>query len=309
MKKIPLFFIVVITIMFLIVRCDNYDDSEVKADIAELQSRVSALEDYCSTLNSQITSLQSAVTAIENYSYVSGVSSIIEDGEIIGYTISFSDGSSITIYNGTDGEDGSSGSTPVIGVTLIDGVYYWTLNDEVIVDSDGNMIRAAGSDGSTGTTPQLKIGEDGYWYVSYDGGENWTQLGAASEDTIDYITSISMDDGYVFVTLYDGTILTIAMSGTLDIDFEIPEGLISSNQTVGVNYTVINGSDEKTSVEALAQDDYYVYVSATDSLSGTISITAPEVVSSTEIFVLVSNNRATIMRILSISDGGLITYE
>lgn len=309
MKKIPIFFIVVMTIMLLVVRCDDYDDSEVKADIAELQSRVSALEDYCSTLNSQITSLQSAVTAIENYFYVSGVSSIIEDGEIIGYAISFSDGSSITIYNGTDGEDGSSGSTPVIGVTLIDGVYYWTLNDEVIIDSNGNMIRASGYAGSSGTIPQLKIGEDGYWYVSYDGGENWTQLGAASEDTIDYITSISMDDGYVFVTLYDGTILTIAMSGTLDIDFEIPEGLISSNQTVGVNYTVINGSDEKTSVEALAQDDYYVYVSVTDSLSGTISITAPEVVSSTEIFVLVSNNRATIMRILSISDGGLITYE
>lgn len=35
----------------------------------------------------------------------------------------------------------------------------------------------AGKDGADGTTPQLKIGEDNYWYVSYDNGATWTSLG------------------------------------------------------------------------------------------------------------------------------------
>ena len=34
-----------------------------------------------------------------------------------------------------------------------------------------------GQDGTNGITPQLKIGEDNYWYVSYDNGATWTSLG------------------------------------------------------------------------------------------------------------------------------------
>ncbi|HBJ19458.1 MAG TPA: hypothetical protein DDY70_06980, partial [Clostridiales bacterium] len=35
----------------------------------------------------------------------------------------------------------------------------------------------AGADGKDGTTPQLKVGEDNYWYISYDNGATWTSLG------------------------------------------------------------------------------------------------------------------------------------
>ena len=34
-----------------------------------------------------------------------------------------------------------------------------------------------GAEGKDGTTPQLKIGSDALWYVSYDDGETWTSLG------------------------------------------------------------------------------------------------------------------------------------
>ena len=36
---------------------------------------------------------------------------------------------------------------------------------------------AKGDKGDTGTTPQLKIGEDNLWHVSYDNGETWVSLG------------------------------------------------------------------------------------------------------------------------------------
>lgn len=33
-----------------------------------------------------------------------------------------------------------------------------------------------GEQGADGATPQLKIGDDNYWYVSYDGGKTWSSL-------------------------------------------------------------------------------------------------------------------------------------
>ena len=35
----------------------------------------------------------------------------------------------------------------------------------------------AGIDGEDGTTPQLKVGSDNLWYVSYDNGVTWESLG------------------------------------------------------------------------------------------------------------------------------------
>ncbi len=52
---------------------------------------------------------------------------------------------------------------------------------------------AKGDKGETGTTPQLKIGEDNLWHVSYDNGATWVSLGvkatgAAGKDGEDGLT-------------------------------------------------------------------------------------------------------------------------
>ncbi|UKI40105.1 MAG: DUF4988 domain-containing protein [Alistipes putredinis] len=126
-----------------------------------------------------------------------------ENGKVVGYTIKFAKSNPIVIYNGKDGANGVDGNTPVIGVKKdTDGIYYWTLNGEFIV-ADGQKIKAQGTDGSDGAdgsdgndgqdgtngkdgvTPKLEI-RDGYWFVSYDNGSNWTQLGKATgEDGTD----------------------------------------------------------------------------------------------------------------------------
>ena len=54
---------------------------------------------------------------------------------------------------GADGQDGADGKDGVDG-------------------KDGKD----GADGKDGITPQLKIGDDNIWYVSYDGGQSWTSL-------------------------------------------------------------------------------------------------------------------------------------
>nr|DAH55482.1 MAG TPA: BNR repeat-containing family member [Bacteriophage sp.] len=55
----------------------------------------------------------------------------------------------------------------------------------VRTDADeGKFNCAKGDKGDTGITPQLKIGEDNLWHVSYDNGETWVSLGVkATGDT------------------------------------------------------------------------------------------------------------------------------
>lgn len=228
--------------------------------IDDLDSRVAKLEELCKEMNTNISSLQTIVSVIQENDYITGVLPIEKGGEVIGYTITFGKHDPITIYNGEDGKDSQngSGSTPIIGVAkYTDGVYYWTLNGEWLLDDEGNKLPVSGKngndgengeegkdgqngqdgkpgvDGKDGVTPQLKI-ENGYWYVSYDNGITWVELGKAvgengkdgangtdGKDGQDgkpgadgkngdsMFTSVTYDENYVYFTLTDGSVLIV----------------------------------------------------------------------------------------------------
>ena len=307
MRKFVYSFLSAAAVLLSLATCSDYDDSDVRESLSDLEERVSELESYCSSLNSQVTSLQSAVTAIESSLYVTSVEAVTENGEVIGYTVTFSDGRNFTVYNGSDGADGTDATAPVIGVTLIDGIYYWTLDGEPITDSEGNYIRASGSDGDDAVTPQLKI-EDGYWYISYDGGSTWEQLCEAVSSKIEYITAISTDGEYVYLTLYDGTVLTIAVGVRLEVTFETLDISIDEDgRTVEIAYTITSGADASTTVYLLASDGYTATVEAADSTSGVITIIAPDLADDSEIYVLVSNASMTIMRVITITGSSFVS--
>jgi hypothetical protein len=170
-------------------------------------------------MNTNITSLQTIVDVLQSNDYITGVVEIKKNGEVIGYTITFGIHAPITIYNGEDG----SANAPVIGVAQdTDGVYYWTLNGEWLLDDNGNKLPVSGKNGqngANGTMPQLKIEEE-YWYVSYDNGVTWTQLGKATgedgekgekgESGDSMFQSVTQDENYVYFTLADGTVIKIA---------------------------------------------------------------------------------------------------
>ena len=42
---------------------------------------------------------------------------------------------------------------------------------------DKGETGAPGQDGKDGATPKLKIGDDNFWYISYDDGQTWVSLG------------------------------------------------------------------------------------------------------------------------------------
>ena len=242
------------------VSCNNNDEYDMLnslwRNVTQNEARIDDLEKWCSQANTNITSLQTIVNVIESNDMVTSVTPIMEGGVEVGYTITFADHDPITIYHGKDGKDGANGAdgangqdgaSPIVGVAKdTDGVYYWTLNGEWLLDADGNKLRVSGQDGAAGAdgsdgqngqdgadgqdgvTPQLKIEAD-YWWISYDNGNTWTQLGKAKGDKGDtgdtgaagadgqdgdsMFQSVTQDAANVYFTLADGTLITIAKGG------------------------------------------------------------------------------------------------
>ena len=232
---------------------DKYDDSALRNDLSDLENRVTKLEELCKQMNTNISSLQTIVTALQNNVYVTGTTPLMKDGKEIGYTITFSKGNPITIYHGKDGQDGEDGITPTISVKKdTDGVYYWTLNGEFIV-VDGGKIQAEGKDGTNGTTPQFKI-ENDYWFVSYNNGANWTQLGKATGE--DGIGGDSMFSGVDYETSTDYVIFTLS-NGT---QIKLPTWSAFEALQRLCNETNTNLSALQTIVTALQNNDYITSV-------------------------------------------------
>lgn len=159
--------------MFGLSSCgDDYDDSELRGDIENLEGRITALEEWQKSVNTDIRSLQSLVAALEDKDYVTAVTPL-EDGT--GYVISFLKSGNVTIKHGErgeQGEKGEDGTTPVISVKQdSDGKYYWTVNGEWLLDN-GNKMPVTGEkgdkgdngvSGSDGLTPY--IGDNGNWWI------------------------------------------------------------------------------------------------------------------------------------------------
>lgn len=224
MKKLFTLMVVAATMCFA-AGCDDYDDSDIKNRLDDIEERVDALEKLCANLNTNIESLKTLVEAQNGGDYITAVTPVTENGEVVGYTIVFAENDPITIYNGKDGENGENGEngyTPQIGVKQdTDGVYYWTVDGEWLTDDLGNKVQA---EGQNGTTPQIKI-ENGGWWVSTNGSD-WTYLGSATSDGGSAGTGILVteDDENVTFTLSDGTVIVVAKRAALEMVIEGVEG-------------------------------------------------------------------------------------
>ena len=158
-----------------------YDDTDIRALLADRERRLVALEQACSKMNTNIASLQVILNALQENDYISSTAPIVKDGKTIGYTLTFTQRGTVTIYHGQDGadgqdgrdgkdgkdgrdgKDGQNGSVPAIGVRQdLDGIWYWTLNGEWLLDVQGNKVQAVGKDGQNGKDGQDgKDGKDG----------------------------------------------------------------------------------------------------------------------------------------------------
>ena len=205
MKK--LLTILCTTLLLATTACQHED---IWNELRDHEQRIEQLEKQCRELNSNVEAIQTILTAIQYNDYVTEIMKIVEDGVEVGYSITFAKSGTVTIYHGTNGDDGSSSK---IGIKKAsDGQYYWTSDSEWLTDEDGEKIPAAYSDGGDGEyiTPLFRVAE-GVWYVSYDNGNSWREFNKEAEDDA-LFSEVTYDEHFVYLKLQDGTVLTVPRS-------------------------------------------------------------------------------------------------
>lgn len=173
-----------------------------------------------------------------------------------------------------------------------------------------------GTDGDDAITPQLKI-ENDYWYLSYDNGETWTLLGKATgEDGKDgtscIFKSVTEDTNNVYFQLTNNTQIIIPKgeNSKFAITFDNTDiAILNAGGTTTVSYTITNATDA-TIVKTLSQDGWKATVQPISTSAGTITITAPDPITESEILVFANDGSyRTAMASLNCTKGQILIAD
>lgn len=200
--------IILMSAALLVCGCHN----EIENELGQLERRFSNLEDICMQLNRDVESLQRLISTLDKFDYITKIETNYDlDYNVKGYTLYFTHSAPVSLTNGVDAE------TPRLGVQMLsDGLYYWNIQypseakPRLITNEFGQYIAA------TAVCPMFKIAESTDplhkgrmdWFISYDNGEIWQDLGQAQGDAgRSFVKTVDTqsEPGYVIITLADGT--------------------------------------------------------------------------------------------------------
>lgn len=199
--------------------CSKYDDSALNDRLAKLEQRVGAIEEKVKVANEDIKTLKSLVSASTQGKTITEVKKTDE-----GYDLIFSDKQVISIKHGRNGADGHR---PQISVAQENGVYYWQLDGQWLLDAQNKKVRVSGETGPVGPqgpqgvagqdgkTPKLRINA-GKWEVSYDN-STWTAVTVVSGATpgnttvegLNLFKKIEEKGNEVIITLTSGSVIKL----------------------------------------------------------------------------------------------------
>ncbi|MBQ0143602.1 MAG: hypothetical protein KBS78_00210, partial [Bacteroidales bacterium] len=249
---------------------------ELYNEVEELKKTDAEFKRQLDGFNNSLTSLQTIIAALQSGSYIKSMMPLMEDSRQVGYIFTLSSGETFTVRDGKDGKDGYM---PMVGVKCDDhGNYWWTLDEEFLLDASGNKVKA------DGVVPQFDI-VDGFWNVSYDNGKTWVEIGKANgTDGADgkngdsLFSEIEYTEGanVVKFILADGTPIILPCFQAISISFNVEDNTtsIAAGETIKVDYTLSYG-DERTVVTASTDGNFIAKVIKKNDVSGTIVITCP----------------------------------
>ena len=328
----------------------KYDDSALweqvnqnTEELAAQAARIAALEAWQAEMNTNIQALQ---TLLSTTDYITAVTPVVKDGVEVGFTISFLNTPAITIYHGTKGDKGDKGDTPQIGATQADdGNWYWTLNGELLTDTDSNPIRANGTQGEQGPAgddaplPQLATGtklteqgvntdsqnediEPDAIYLSVDGGQTWTRVSGEKGEQGDtgatgpkgdsvFESVVTTNTDYVTFTLADGSTFQVPRYTGISLTFNHASLSLLYGGTTTIQCTAGGSADFTTdNLFVVAPAGWKADIALTRSASTgfTLTVTAPDTDSEGEILVMLDNKKGstTIGRIPVKTAGGIV---
>lgn len=223
----------------------EYDHSGLENDIKDLAGRVDALEEDVATLRLNVDAMTTLANALKNGLYITAVTEVTD-----GYTITFSDGSSITILNGEDGaqgekgdqgdkgdkgDTGAAGATPTVEVKNVDGELYWFINGEKICP----VYEAAPTFTSI----------DGKLYVQYPGSEELVEIGELVGKSL--FDNVIVGENSVEFVLISGGSFEVPLAEPFALEISTTVGLENGQTEVEIPYTV-TGATEATVVDVIA---------------------------------------------------------
>lgn len=223
----------------------EYDHSGLENDIKDLAGRVDALEEDVATLRLNVDAMTTLANALKNGLYITAVTEVTD-----GYTITFSDGSSITILNGEDGaqgekgdqgdkgdkgDTGAAGTTPTVEVKDVDGELYWFINGEKICP----VYEA---------TPVFSS-IDGKLYVQYPGSEELVEIGELVGKSL--FDNVIVGENSVEFVLISGGSFEVPLAEPFALEINTTVGLENGQTEVEIPYTV-TGATEATVVDVIA---------------------------------------------------------
>ena len=187
----------------------TFDDTDLQNSIDDLTSRVEALENFQEQVQGDIASLQNIISKLNSSVTVNNV---VDNGDG-SWTINFSDGTSVTIRNGQDGEDGLT--PPSITVVEEDGTYYWAYEN-----ADGTIK----------------------FILDDDGGKTWENTGVRVEGGSgdSFFSDVYVEGGILYLVLADGTVIEVPMTAELAFDFGTDEEVLyfMAGETKELAYTM-----------------------------------------------------------------------
>ena len=294
-----------------------YDDSALTARLDNHESRIKALEQYCEQMNGNIDAMQKILQRLQDQDYCTGVTRFHD-----GYGLHFSVSGTIYIYDGKDGNDGHS---PKISVKPgDDGILYWTLDGEWLLDANGQKIPVTGKDGKDGQdghdgqdgedgedgiTPRLKI-ENEYWWLSMDNGQTWTQLvkatgedGKDGKDGDSFFEKVEETDNAVILTLTGGQTISIPKLPELELQFDHSSDIICIAGTICEVPYILRGAIGETLIETLSEGSLRATVAKTSETEGLIRVAIPEEGPDGKVLVFACNNGRTVFKALTFEEG------
>ena len=147
---------------FIVSACTDYSDDidKVNQRVDNLEKRFTSVEEIQNNMNSNLTALTQIVNNISNGGYVEGIAET-EDG----YTLTFSNGKTVSIHQGKDGKDGKDGVDGKDGKDGADGK-----DGTDGKDGKDGVDGKDGADGQNAVIPVISIKQDtdGNWYWTLD---------------------------------------------------------------------------------------------------------------------------------------------
>lgn len=173
--------------LFALVGCKTDD---LEKDIDSLKDRVTSLEAQVSLLNDNLNAIR---VILDGSKTISSYTS--ENGT---YTLTLSDGSTITLTQGSEGQI-------VMPDITINENGQWVLNGEVIGQATGN----------SGITPKFNISADKYWQVSFDEGKTYEYVLDENGSKVAATTSgdVSVSDAFFEGVKVENDMLVVTLNG------------------------------------------------------------------------------------------------